>query len=41
MESVKSIMNSYTEKTDGAMVEEKQSMIVWNYKETDNEFGNW
>lgn len=34
-------MQSYTEKTDGAFVEEKESMIVWNYKDTDPEFGNW
>ena len=41
IESVKDIMQSYTEKTDGAFIEEKQSMIVWNYKDTDPEFGNW
>lgn len=34
-------MQSYTEKTDGAYIEEKESMIVWNYKDTDPEFGNW
>ncbi len=34
-------MQSYTEKTDGAFIEEKESMIVWNYKDTDPEFGNW
>jgi trehalose 6-phosphate synthase/phosphatase len=34
-------MQSYTEKTDGAFMEEKESMIVWNYKDTDPEFGNW
>lgn len=41
MESVKDIMQSYTEKTDGAFIEEKESMIVWNYRDTDQEFGNW
>ena len=41
IESVKDIMQSYTEKTDGAFIEEKESMIVWNYKDTDPEFGNW
>jgi trehalose-6-phosphatase len=41
MESVKDIMQSYTEKTDGAFIEEKESMIVWNYRDTDPEFGNW
>ena len=34
-------MQSYTEKTDGAFIEEKETMIVWNYKDTDPEFGNW
>lgn len=34
-------MQSYTEKTDGAFIEEKEAMIVWNYKDTDPEFGNW
>jgi len=38
---VKEIMQSYTEKTDGAFIEEKEAMIVWNYKDTDPEFGNW
>jgi len=34
-------MKCYTEKTDGAVIEEKESMIVWNYRNTDPEFGNW
>ena len=34
-------MQSYTEKTDGALIEEKESMIVWNYQDADPEFGNW
>ena len=41
IESVKEIMQSYTEKTDVAFIEEKESMIVWNYKDSDPEFGNW
>lgn len=41
IESVKDIMKSYTEKTDGSYIEEKESMIVWNYKDSDPEFGNW
>ena len=41
IETVKDIMKSYTEKTDGAFIEEKESMIVWNYKDTDPEFGSW
>jgi len=41
IESVKDIMQSYLEKTEGAVVEEKESMIVWNYEDTDPDFGNW
>jgi len=41
IEMVRDIMKSYTEKTDGSYIEEKESMIVWNYKDTDPEFGNW
>mmetsp|Transcript_22140 Transcript_22140/g.21355 ORF Transcript_22140/g.21355 Transcript_22140/m.21355 type:complete len:134 (+) Transcript_22140:1-402(+) len=41
IESVKDIMQSYLEKTEGALIEEKESMIVWNYEDTDPDFGNW
>lgn len=41
IESVKEIMQTYTEKTDVAYIEEKETMIVWNYKDSDPEFGNW
>jgi trehalose-6-phosphatase len=34
-------MQTYTEKTDGPFIEQKESMIVWNYRDTDAEFGNW
>lgn len=34
-------MQSYTEKTDGAFIEERDTMIVWNYTDADPEFGNW
>ena len=33
-------MKTYTEK-EGPFIEEKESMIVWNYSDTDPEFGNW
>ena len=32
-------MKTYTKKTDGAVIEEKEAGIVWNYKGTDPEFG--
>jgi trehalose-6-phosphatase len=35
IESVKDIMRTYSEKTEGAFIEEKESMIVWNYRDTD------
>lgn len=41
IESVRDIMKSYTEKTDGACIEEKESFIVWNYKDSDQELGKW
>ncbi len=41
IESVRDIMKSYTEKTDGAFVEEKESFIVWNYKDSDQELSKW
>lgn len=33
-------MRAYSEKTDGARIEEKESMIIWNYKDTDAGLGN-
>lgn len=38
---VKEILFSYTENTPGCFIEEKESMLVWNYEEVDNEFGIW
>lgn len=32
-------MIAYKEKTDGSYIEEKESSIIWNYKNTDLEFG--
>ena len=40
-EAVIGIMQSYQEKTDGAHVLERDKIITFNYKETDDEFGNW
>ena len=41
IESVRDIMKSYTEKTDSTSIEEKESSIVWNYKDSDPELGKW
>lgn len=35
------MMRQYSEKTDGAFIEEKESMIVWNYKDSDHDLGKW
>ncbi len=35
IENVRDMMRQYSEKTDGAFIEQKESMIVWNYKDTD------
>ena len=36
---VRLLMIAYKEKTDGSYIEEKESSIIWNYKNTDLEFG--
>ena len=41
IESIKDMMRQYSEKTDGAFIEEKESMIVWNYKDSDQDLGKW
>jgi len=41
IESVRDIMRTYSEKTEGARIEEKESMIVWNYKDTDQGLGDF
>ena len=33
-------MKDYTEKTDGSYIQVKESLVVWNYKDCDQEFGN-
>lgn len=35
IKSVQDIMRTYSEKTEGASIDKKESMIVWNYKDTD------
>jgi trehalose 6-phosphate synthase/phosphatase len=32
-------MNGYVNKTEGSYIEVKESSIIWNYKNTDLEFG--
>lgn len=34
-------MRQYSEKTDGAFIEMKESMIVWNYKDSDQDLAKW
>lgn len=38
--SVEELMKDYTEKTDGSYIQTKESLVVWNYKDCDIEFGN-
>ena len=33
-------MKQYKDKTDGSYIHEKESSIIWNYENTDFEFGN-
>lgn len=41
IEGVRDIMRQYSEKTDGAFIEKKDSMIVWNYKDSDQDLAKW
>ena len=41
IESVRDIMTPYVAKTDGSFIEDRESMIIWNFKDSDPEFGNW
>lgn len=41
IESVRDIMKNYTAKTDGSFIEDRESMIIWNFKDSDPEFGAW
>jgi trehalose-6-phosphatase len=34
-------MKTYCEKTEGASIERKESLIVWNYKDTDQGLGDF
>jgi trehalose 6-phosphate synthase/phosphatase len=38
--SVKKIMEMYTENVDGSVVEERESTLVWNHKNAEEEHGN-
>lgn len=33
-------MKRYVDKTEGSYIEEKESTIIWNYKNTEIEFGH-
>lgn len=41
IESVRDIMKGYTAKTDGSFIEDRESMIIWNFKDSDPEFASW
>lgn len=40
-QSVRDIMESYSTKTDGSFIQEREATIIWNYKDVDQEFGKW
>jgi len=40
IESIRDIMANYTAKTDGASIEDRESMLIWNYSLSDPEFAN-
>ena len=39
IKQVRLIMELYKEKTDGSYIEEKESNIIWNFRETYYQFG--
>ena len=41
IQSVRDIMANYSAKTDGSSIEERESMVIWNFKDSDPEFGTW
>lgn len=34
-------MQQYTESTDGSYIEQKESSMVWHYRDADPDFGSW
>ena len=38
--SVNEIMQTYTNNVDGSVVEERESALVWNHKNAEEEHGN-
>lgn len=41
MGSVEPILQDYTRRVPGSLVEKKESSLSWHYREADPEFGNW
>jgi len=41
LESIRDVMNTFIAKTDGSYIEDRESMIIWNFKDADPEFGTW
>ena len=39
MDTILNVVQGYTDFTEGTFIEAKESMIIWNYKDTDPEFG--
>jgi len=35
------IMESYTESTDGSYIQDKESSLVWHFRDADPDFGSW
>ena len=41
MDTVTNVIRSYTDFTEGTKTEVRESIIVWDYSNTDPEFGYW
>jgi len=41
MAQLRPLLESYTERTPGAVLEEKETMFTWHYRNADPDFGAW
>ena len=41
MDPIKEVIRHYSDFTEGSFLNAKESMLCWNYKEADPEFGYW
>jgi hypothetical protein len=40
MQIIRPVMDLYTETTDGSIIEQRDTVLVWNYEDADPDFGS-